>query len=1145
MDTRNRPVQRSISCDVESGASTRKLINRSPTKSPRRSLSVIDENSQRDPTAVRVVDGSEGLNRSRTLGGLLSSWGSLVWRKTGGGGGLALYEDEPSAPLVASYFRGFTLPGPVEVEQSETKTGKANLGVVLGVYLPTIQHIFGVIMFLRLFWIVGIMGVTQSFAMISLCCFCTFLTCISMSAIATNGVVESGGSYFMISRNLGPEFGTAVGVLFYLANAVAAAMYLVGSVEIILLYIFPSITIGGAEVHQDTGLLGMMTNNIRIYASALLLIVFLIVAMGVRFVQLFAPVSLFCVVLSVLSIYAGGIQKAIDPMAGKSVCMLNDHLLRMDAYMPVGVDSSDVCLYCRHNSPLLIASFCPNDTCDAEFQSGDLRCVSAFPGFLSQAVKSNMVTSYMQKGEANPGVPADKSREVYQDLTTSFFLLLAIYFPSVTGIMTGSNMSGDLKDPQKSIPIGTIGAQLTTSFVYLSLVLVFGSSITGPVLRDKYGQSLGGGMVVAELAWPSPWILLIGSFTSAFGAALQCLCSAPRLLQSIAKDNVIPALRPFSVVTGRNEPMRGLLLTTLIVECAILVGGIDHIAPIVDFFFLMCYAFVNLICALHSLLGAPNWRPRFRFYHWFFSLVGAFICFFIMFSTHWYYAILSLCLCLAIYKYVEWKGAKKEWGDGIRGLALTTAQYSLMKIEDKDPHPKNWRPQLLLLMKPYDSVDVDEQHSMNMFHLASQLKAGKGLAVSVSFLEGDATCVGDRQRAEEVKQRIKDDMAEADLLGFAITMLYNQNHLAGSFSTLIQSVGIGGLRPNTIMVGWPYWQKHDGNEPEYWNFLDKIHRGAAMDMCLIVPKGLIDFPLPHHRLNGSIDVWWILLDGGLLLLISFLLKQHKVWRGCQLRLFAVAQALDNSVKMKEDLQKFVYQLRIDASVTVVELSGSEVSAYAYQRTMQMEERSKYISELHLSPKERQAMPQLLTEVHRKSKADLRKTQSMDTTPVGAPRRTIEGKRLVPNLDAQRMTSSRVAASHIRLTVEDHDSKGDSDTDTETLRGFDFGHSDVSGDEAAKASEPAFTPAQVKKLKAERLRRLDREKVKKMHTAVRLNQKILEYSKDSQLVVLNLPRPPRTRIGLQNYMEYLEMLTEKLPRVLLVRGTGKEVITMYS
>ena len=98
---------------------------------------------------------------------------------------------------------------------------------------------------------------------------------------------------------------------------------------------------------------------------------------------------------------------------------------------------------------------------------------------------------------------------------------------------------------------------------------------------------------------------------------------------------------------------------------------------------------------------------------------------------------------------------------------------------------------------------------------------------------------------------------------------------------------------------------------------DKLHRGASLDMCLIVVKGVTNMPHGHDRQVGYIDIWWILHDGGLLILLAFLLKQHKVWRGCKLRLFAVAQEMDNSVKMREELQKFVYQLRIDAVVEVM------------------------------------------------------------------------------------------------------------------------------------------------------------------------------------------------------------------------------------
>lgn len=132
--------------------------------------------------------------------------------------------------------------------------------------------------------------------------------------------------------------------------------------------------------------------------------------------------------------------------------------------------------------------------------------------------------------------------------------------------------------------------------------------------------------------------------------------AAPRLLQSIAKDDLIPFLRPFSRMTKRNEPFLALLITTLITEGAILIGGIDYIAPVVDFFFLMSYCFVNLACALQTLLKAPNWRPRFKFYHWSLAILGALLNLFIMFSTHWYYAIIVVLLCVALYKYIEFKG---------------------------------------------------------------------------------------------------------------------------------------------------------------------------------------------------------------------------------------------------------------------------------------------------------------------------------------------------------------------------------------------------------------------------------------------------------------------------------------------------------
>merc|ERR1719334_2916682 len=155
---------------------------------------------------------------------------------------LFLYHDEfKERPAIASAISSITnysstiqqTPGDPDAKPVE----KANLGTLMGVYLPCIQNIFGVILFIRMTWIVGTCGAIEGFLVVFCCCSVTMLTAISMSAIATNGVVPAGGSYFMISRALGPEFGGAVDFLFYLGTTVAAAMYIIGAIEILITYI--------------------------------------------------------------------------------------------------------------------------------------------------------------------------------------------------------------------------------------------------------------------------------------------------------------------------------------------------------------------------------------------------------------------------------------------------------------------------------------------------------------------------------------------------------------------------------------------------------------------------------------------------------------------------------------------------------------------------------------------------------------------------------------------------------------------------------------------------------------------------------------------------------------------------------------------
>uniref|UniRef100_A0A8C5SXL9 Amino acid permease/ SLC12A domain-containing protein n=1 Tax=Laticauda laticaudata TaxID=8630 RepID=A0A8C5SXL9_LATLA len=472
------------------------------------------------------------------------------------GKNMALFEEEmDSNPMVSSLLNKLAnytnvTQGVVEHEEDEDAKRKEikapRMGTFIGVYLPCLQNILGVILFLRLTWIVGTAGVLESFIIVFICCAGTMLTAISMSAIATNGVVPAGGSYYMISRSLGPEFGGAVGLCFYLGTTFAGAMYILGTIEILLKYISPNAAIfhGSEEA---------TLNNMRVYGTCIVALMAIVVFVGVKYVNKLALVFLACVILSIMAIYAGVIKTAFHP-PDFPICLLGNRTLAKDKDFPCAkhIETNNITVttqlwkwFCGNNPNL-------NATCDDYFRLNNVTEIQGIPGIKSGVLFDNLWSSYSDKGtivekQDLPSIPVLVEEEqvyyIYTDIMTYFTMLVGIYFPSVTGIMAGSNRSGDLRDAQKSIPTGTILAISTTSFIYLSCIILFGACIEGVVLRDKFGQAVNGNLVIGTLAWPSPWVIVIGSFFSTCGAGLQSLTGAPRLLQAIARDGIVPFLQ--------------------------------------------------------------------------------------------------------------------------------------------------------------------------------------------------------------------------------------------------------------------------------------------------------------------------------------------------------------------------------------------------------------------------------------------------------------------------------------------------------------------------------------------------------------------------------------------------------------------------
>ncbi|XP_034552495.1 solute carrier family 12 member 5b [Notolabrus celidotus] len=1058
------------------------------------------------------------------------------------GKNMALFEEEmDTSPMVSSLLSSLAnysnLPtGSKEHEEAENNEEGARpskkpvkapqLGTLMGVYLPCIQNIFGVILFLRMTWMVGIGGVFGSFIIVFMCCSTTMLTAISMSAIATNGVVPAGGSYYMISRSLGPEFGGAVGICFYLGTTFAGAMYILGCIEILLIYIVPQMAIFKIEGLEGAEAEAALLNNMRVYGTIVLSFMALVVFVGVKYVNKLALVFLACVILSILAVYAGVIKTALDPPVFP-VCILGNRTLLSKGYdicaKVIEIDNDTV-------TTKLWRSFCDSDslnaTCDDYFTNNNVTEIQGIPGVTSGILAENLFGNYLEKGmflekrglssDADPDSPptTGSNRYVLADITSFFTLLVGIYFPSVTGIMAGSNRSGDLRDAQKSIPIGTIAAITTTSTVYISCVVLFGACIEGVVLRDKFGEGVNGNLVIGTLAWPSPWVIVIGSFFSTCGAGLQSLTGAPRLLQAISRDGIIPFLRVFGHGKANGEPTWALLLTASICEIGIIIASLDAVAPILSMFFLMCYMFVNLACALQTLLRTPNWRPRFKFYHWALSFLGMSLCLSLMFICSWYYAIVAMGIATCIYKYIEFCGAEKEWGDGIRGISLSAARFALMRLEEGPPHTKNWRPQIMVLV----SVDAEQNvEQPRLLSLTNQLKAGKGLTIVGTSVQG--TFLDNYTEAQRADQSLRKLMETEKVKGFSQVVI--SSNLRDGTSHLVQVGGLGGLKHNTVMVGWPKNWKQPEYHQEFRNFIEVVRETTMASMALLVPKNIHSYPSNSERFTeGHIDVWWIVHDGGMLMLLPFLLRQHKVWRKCKMRIFTVAQMDDNSIQMKKDLIIFLYHLRIDAEVEVVEMHDGDISAYTYEKTLIMEQRSQILKQMHLTKNEMEREIQSITDssrgsIRRKNPPGLRSQRSTDDAASVAERPEDEVQ-LIHSKNASTPTSPT------SLNPPTADNKG--------------------ADKGQTANAGTIKDLFNMKPEWENLSQID---VRRMHTAMRLNEVITKKSKEAKLVLLNMPGPPKNRVGNENYMEFLEVLTEGLNRVLLVRGGGREVITIYS
>lgn len=444
----------------------------------------------------------------------------------------------------------------------------------------------------------------------------------------------------------------------------------------------------------------------------------------------------------------------------------------------------------------------------------------------------------------------------------SFWQLFAIFFPAVTGIMSGVSLSGDLKDPSKSIPVGTIGSVLVGLVVYLALGLFLLFYASPEELSNNNA------ILLSIALRPEP--VLAGIWAATLSSGLGMILSAPRTIQALANDGVLPAF----LARGRGasqDPLIAMFVALFIAEAAILMGNLNFVAPILSMFFLATYGMLNLIAGLESVIDNPSYRPRIRV-PWFVSVFGALCCFGVMFLINTPATVAAITVIIVTYVLLKRRHLNATWGDLRRGFWLSLIRRSLLQVERLPEHPKNWRPNIMV-------ASGIPQGRLDMVELSDWLGSRRGLVTLHHIMVGPYAKMHKRKR-----------MAWNNLVKFI-----SDNHLnalpavdvvqdrTADLQKVVTSQGFGSFQPNTVLLDWSEREELKPGE------FEKLCTGV-----IIADKALLVLKVDRDRRFGKrrrIDVW---SDGDsthlpLLLILGYLISQDPDWHGSSMHLHIFAQ----------------------------------------------------------------------------------------------------------------------------------------------------------------------------------------------------------------------------------------------------------------
>ncbi|WP_103020499.1 Na-K-Cl cotransporter [Salinibacter altiplanensis] len=685
-----------------------------------------------------------------------------------------------------------TLQRSAEADQQEVvASGKpGGLGMFGGVFTPSILTILGVIMYLRFGWVVGNAGLLGTLLIVTISTGITFLTALSIAAIATDQRVRVGGAYYMISRSLGIEIGGAVGIPLYIAQGLSVALYTVGFAES-MVNAFPAL--------QTLSVLGL--SGIQMVGIVITILV-AVLALGSPNVAIKAQYFILAaIVVSLVSLVAG---RPVEP--------------------------SDIQMW---------------------------------------------------------GATGDTQ-------AAGFWEVFAVFFPAVTGIMAGVNLSGDLEDPNTAIPWGTFGAVGVGYLVYMALPLLLGLWANSATLIEDT-------LIMRRMAWWGDAILL-GVWGATLSSAIGSILGAPRVLQALALDGVLPSsLKWLGKGAGEeNIPRSGTVLTLGLALGAVMTGNLNAIAPVLTMFFLTTYAVLNVAAGVETFLDSPSFRPEFKV-HWSLSLLGAAGCTAVMFLINWWATLIAIVFVGVVFAWLQRRSLRTAWGDVRQGLWMSLTRAGLLHL-NANQDPKNWRPHILVLSGA-------PRRRWPVIELASALTHNQALMTVGTVLRPSEA--SDFEKQQEAEATLREYLSSRGVQSLVRTTTAEDPFAGGE--RLIEDYGLGVLKPNTIMLGDTEDSTH------HQRFCTLIEHLYAAHRNVVVLRGREQ----GFGDRARIDVWWSGLkgNGGLMKILAYLLQTSLEWQGAQVRVNVVATDTEEAEERRRTVAPILDQLRTGATLNVIEAGG--------------------------------------------------------------------------------------------------------------------------------------------------------------------------------------------------------------------------------